>query len=72
MLVLTRRLGEQIVVDQVIHITVLAIKGKKVRLGITAPPDVAVHREEIQRRIEEDASDDADADFPVRVSTAVS
>ena len=49
MLVLTRRRGEEIVVDGKIVITVIAVKGGAVRLGITAPPTVPVQRREIQR-----------------------
>ena len=52
MLVLTRKAGEQIVVPECeVTITVLKIKGKKIRLGISAPAEVAVHRGEIWRRI---------------------
>lgn len=48
MLVLSRKLGERIVIpDCTIEITVVAIEGKQVRLGVTAPRDVAVHREEV-------------------------
>ena len=50
MLVLTRRIGEQIVIDGVISVTVVAIKGDKVRLGISAPPSVRVDRSEIHER----------------------
>lgn len=51
MLILTRRVGETIRIGDDIHITVLGIKGHQVRLGITAPSDVSVHREEIYLRI---------------------
>ena len=50
MLVLTRKPGEEIVIDGHIRVTVTAIKGGKVRLGISAPPDVIVDRAEIQQR----------------------
>ncbi len=50
MLVLTRRIGEQIVIDKNIRITVVAVQGNKVRLGITAPPDVLVDRQEVSQR----------------------
>ena len=53
MLVLTRRVGEEIIIANNIRITVAAIKGDKVRIGITAPPDVRVDREEVHRRIHE-------------------
>lgn len=50
MLVLTRREGEQIVIDGRIRITVVAIKGKKVRVGVAAPPSVRVDRSEVNCR----------------------
>lgn len=52
MLVLSRRKSEAIVIGHGIVVTVLAIKGKTVRLGIDAPGEIAVHREEVQRRID--------------------
>ena len=53
MLVLTRRIGEEIVIDGNIHVTVLAIQGNKIRIGITAPPSVPVDRLEIhEKRVE--------------------
>jgi carbon storage regulator len=53
MLVLTRKLGESIIIDGNIRVTVTAINGDRVRIGIVAPPDVRVNREEIQRRLAE-------------------
>jgi carbon storage regulator len=50
MLVLTRRIGEQIVIDSVITVTVVAIRGDKVRLGINAPPVIRVDRSEVHER----------------------
>ena len=50
MLVLTRRIGEEIVIDGNIVVRVLDVNGKKVRLGVTAPSDVAVLRQEICER----------------------
>jgi carbon storage regulator len=52
MLVLTRRLGEEIIIDGDIRITVVAISSSKVRIGITAPADVAVNRLEVHARRE--------------------
>lgn len=51
MLILTRRVGETIRIGDDVSVTVLALKGNQVRLGITAPKNVAVHREEIYERI---------------------
>ena len=52
MLILTRRAGETVMVGSDITITVLGVKGNQVRIGINAPKDVAVHREEIYERIQ--------------------
>ena len=51
MLILTRRVGEALMVGEDVSITVLGVKGNQVRLGIEAPRSIAVHREEIYRRI---------------------
>ena len=50
MLVLTRRLGEQIVIDGNIRLTVVSVKGDRIRIGIEAPPSVVVDRQEIHER----------------------
>lgn len=52
MLILSRRTDESIVIGDEVTITILSVKGKQVRVGITAPPDVSVHREEIYERIQ--------------------
>jgi carbon storage regulator len=52
MLILTRRVGETIKIGESVDVTVLGIKGNQVRVGINAPKSIAVHREEIFRRIE--------------------
>ena len=51
MLILTRRLGESLVIGNDVTVTVLGVKGNQVRIGIKAPKDVEVHREEIHNRI---------------------
>ena len=56
MLILTRRAGETVMVGSDITITVLGVKGNQVRIGINAPKDVAVHREEIYERIQSEKS----------------
>jgi carbon storage regulator len=50
MLVLTRKIGEEIVIGKDIHITVVAIKGEKVRIGVSAPKEVVVDRQEIHEK----------------------
>ncbi|MGA7437920.1 MAG: carbon storage regulator CsrA [Luteibacter sp.] len=54
MLILTRRVGETLMIGDSVTVTVLGVKGNQVRIGITAPKDVAVHREEIFQRIQKD------------------
>lgn len=51
MLILTRRIGETVVIGNDVDITVLGVRGNQVRLGVTAPREVSVHREEIYDRI---------------------
>ena len=67
MLILTRRVGESLVIGDDITITVLGVKGNQARLGVNAPRDVAVHREEIMDKIQAgeaptDGSDKAEKD----------
>lgn len=54
MLILTRRVGETLMVGDDVTVTVLGVKGNQVRIGINAPKDVAVHREEIYQRIRQE------------------
>lgn len=54
MLILTRRVGETIVIGNDIRVTVNAINGNQVRIGIEAPHDITVHREEVSNRIQQE------------------
>jgi carbon storage regulator len=58
MLVLTRRVGEEIVIGKNIRLTVASVRGDRVRLGITAPPQVRVDRQEVHERVREFAGPD--------------
>lgn len=57
MLILTRRLGETFMIGSEVTVTVMAINGNQVRIGINAPKDVAVHREEIYDRMQQQRVD---------------
>jgi carbon storage regulator len=58
MLILTRRVGESLMIGDNVNVTVLGIRGNQVRIGVDAPKDVAVHREEIYERIQQEKTDD--------------
>lgn len=58
MLILTRRVGETLMIGDQVTVTVLGVKGNQVRLGVNAPKEVAVHREEIYRRIQQEKTGD--------------
>ena len=66
MLILTRRVGETVMIGEAVSVTILGVKGNQVRVGINAPKNVAVHREEIFEHIK---SEDPDAVEPERLQS---
>ena len=60
MLILTRRVGETLMIGDEVTVTVLGVKGNQVRIGVNAPKDIAVHREEIYERIKREQENSTD------------
>ncbi len=65
MLILTRRVGETVMIGNEVTVTVLGVKGNQVRIGVNAPKDVAVHREEIYERIKREEDLEGRSPSPV-------
>ncbi|MGY6275332.1 carbon storage regulator CsrA [Methylomonas sp. MgM2] len=62
MLILTRRVGETLMIGDEVTVTVLGVKGNQVRIGVNAPKDVSVHREEIYERIKKEQSESSSSE----------
>lgn len=71
MLILTRRVGETLMIGDQVSVTVLGVKGNQVRIGVNAPKEVSVHREEIYQRIQHERADPSQNNgqyFPLKIT----
>jgi len=70
MLILTRRTGETVMIGNEVTMTVIGVKGNQVRLGLTAPRTIPIHREEIYERIKRELQEDAQEPEPTKAELA--
>ncbi len=66
MLILTRKSGESLLIGDNVEVTVLSIRGTQVKLGINAPKEVSVHREEVYKQINKKSSEEAPKEEPLK------